>query len=117
MTELSKEIEKCLAEYTEEVSDALDKTKGDLGKLAVAELKATSPKSKSKRSGTYAKGWTKKKRGKTIIVHNKEYQLTHLLEKGHAKVNGGRVEAKEHIKPVEEGLQEEALPIFKKHLR
>ena len=84
--------------------------------MAVKELRATSPKSKGKRSGTYAKGWTKKKRGKVIVVHNKEYQLTHLLEHGHAKVNGGRVEGQEHIKPVEEGLQEEALPIFKKNL-
>lgn len=84
--------------------------------MAVKELRATSPKSKSKRSGTYAKGWTKKKRGKVIVVHNKEYQLTHLLEHGHAKVNGGRVDAQEHIKPVEKHLQDDAVNTFKKNL-
>ena len=95
---------------------ALDKTKTDLGKQAVSELKATSPRSKTSRSGTYAKGWTRRKRGKVVIVHNKEYRLTHLLEHGHAKVNGGRVEGKEHIKPVEKHLQDDAIGTFKKNL-
>lgn len=84
----------------------------------MAELKATSPKSKNKRrSGQYAKSWTKKKRGKMIIIHNKEYQLTHLLEKGHAKRGGGRVEAKVHILPVELNLKESAERIFKSKLK
>lgn len=95
----------------------MEKTKTDLSKQAVGELKTTSPRSNSKRTGTYAKGWTKKKRGKVIIVHNKEYQLTHLLEHGHAKVNGGRVEGQEHIKPVEKHLQDGAIGTFKRNLR
>ena len=94
----------------------MEKTKTDLSKQAVGELKATSPRSNSKRAGTYAKGWTKKKRGKVIIVHNKEYRLTHLLEHGHAKANGGRVEGQEHIKPVEKHLQDDAIGTFKKNL-
>lgn len=97
---------------------ALDNTKKELAKEGVSELKATSPKSTGKdRSGTYAKSWTKKKRGKKIIIHNKEYQLTHLLEKGHAKVNGGRVAARVHIEPVEKKLQQSAEHTFKKKLK
>ena len=58
-------------------------------------------------TGDYAKGWTSKntykgKYSKINTIHNKtDYQLTHLLEYGHVKRNGGRVAAKPHIKPVE----------------
>ena len=63
-------------------------------------LKADSPE----KTGDYAKGWRMKKTSKGYIVHNKtDYQLTHLLEHGHARKGGGRdVKAKVHIRPAEE---------------
>ena len=92
---------------------ALEETKTDLAKGAVKQLKETSPK----RTGKYAAGWTRKKKGKTIIVHNRRYQLTHLLEKGHAKRGGGRVAARVHIAPVEKEVQSLAEPVFRKKLK
>lgn len=71
-------------------------------KELVAELKEKSPKRKGG-SGDYSKGWRLKKSGKKFIVHNAtDYQLTHLLEHGHALRNGNRTRAIAHIRPAEE---------------
>ena len=70
-------------------------------------LRANSPK----RTGDYAKGWSYKvdedvPGSYTGHVYNKtHYQLSHLLEKGHAKRNGGRVAGIPHIEPAFEQMQ------------
>lgn len=111
--DLADEIMKCLQKYTEEVVEALEKTEKELADEAVRMLKQTSPK----KSGKYARSWTQTKRGTKRIVHNRRYQLTHLLEKGHAKRNGGRVAARVHIAPVEQRISKEAVERFKRVLK
>ena len=96
---LSDSIVKALAEYTDEIEKGLEVEKKSVAEKAVQTLKTTSPK----KTGKYAKGWASKKDGTTYVVFNKTVpQLTHLLEYGHAKANGGRVAGKPHIRPVEE---------------
>jgi hypothetical protein len=99
--DLSSEIAKQLSLYTESVKEEIEAAEDEITKDAVKLLKATSPKSKN--GGDYAKGWTRKKvDGKWVVFNRTNYQLTHLLEHGHAKVNGGRVAAIVHIRPTEE---------------
>lgn len=62
-------------------------------------------------SGEYAKGWTSQyvegRLSSQGVIYNKDVPgLPHLLEKGHAKRNGGRVAGREHIAPVEQEICE-----------
>ena len=103
--DLAATVEKTLSDYVEDVNDVVKQKIKDAGKEAVKELKEKSPK----RRGKYAKGWksTVQKEtavGAEVVVHNKIYGLTHLLEKGHAKRGGGRVAGIPHIAPVEEEI-------------
>ncbi|MEB4894250.1 HK97 gp10 family phage protein [Bacillus thuringiensis] len=100
---LADDIARELQRYGKEVEEKLEVEKEAVANNLVDELKQKSPKSESQGGRKYAKGWRKKKEGNGFVVHNAlKPQLTHLLEKGHAKVNGGRVPAIVHIAPAEE---------------
>lgn len=92
-----------LQEYSGAVMDEIKKAEDTVAKECKEHLEADSPK----KSGKYAKSWTvtvaeNTALTKRVVIHNKEYRLTHLLENGHAKRNGGRTRAFPHIKPNEE---------------
>lgn len=99
ISDLANEIARQVELYTRDVAEKVDDIQVEVAKNAVSELKSKSPKL----SGKYSKGWRVKKVGNNVVVHNTtNYQLTHLLEFGHAKKNGGRVPGKPHIRPVEQ---------------
>lgn len=101
---LAAEINRTLRNYAHGVGEDIEKVAEKVAKEGALRLKANSPI----KSGSYRKGWRAKKVGKSWFVHNAtRYQLTHLLEKGHAKVGGGRVPAQVHIRPVEEEMIDE----------
>lgn len=107
---LSAEIEKELSVYSQDIVDKIDVSSERVAKMAVKKLKETSPKD----DGDYAKGWRKKEDKyiadpNSYIIHNKtDYQLTHLLEYGHAYADGtDGVDAIPHIGPVEEEVIKE----------
>lgn len=96
-----------LDDVSKEVRRATANSQDKIAKEAVQKLKNTSPK----KTGEYARGWgIKRERSSTgvptVIVKNKVYQLTHLLENGHivrnAKGEYGRFNGIKHIAPVEE---------------
>ena len=97
--DIASQIADALAEYSEEVNQKLEDAKSIVADETVAYLKVNSPVG---RRGKYAKGWRKKKDGTGYVVHiTTDYRLTHLLEKGHAKRNGGRTKAEPHISDAE----------------
>lgn len=98
---ISAELNRYSKEKSEEIADAVD----TVAKEATSTLRRTSPR----KTGSYQKGWRSKavqdKAGRYVkVVHNKtDYQLTHLLEKGHNNKQTGRfTNAIVHISPVEE---------------
>lgn len=101
--DLASAINRELMNYAHEVGREVEGIADDVTKKGVKQLRLASPQ----KTGKYAKGWRVKNVNGARVVHNKHYQLTHLLEKGHAKVGGGRVAGQEHIRPVEEQMIDE----------
>lgn len=122
---LANEIMKTLDEYVGVTEEACERGVKETAKEAVDALHSAHP-SGSEEWGSwdkYNKGWAVKndkkaiKRGLLAIVHNKtHYRLTHLLEKGHAKTNGGRTRAFPHIAPVAEKAEAELIEKIKKEI-
>ncbi|ALX50466.1 HK97 gp10 family phage protein [Lentibacillus amyloliquefaciens] len=105
MDDFAKEIAQTLSDYTDEVTEGLQEAQKDVARQSRKRLKSDSPVGDYAGGGDYAKGWRAKKiRNGGYVVHNKtDYQLTHLLEYGHAKRGGsGRVRAYPHIRKVEQ---------------
>ena len=110
---IEDKIDKIIKELNADVKLALEKASTEVAKEGVSRLKSTSPK----RTGKYSAGWTQSKQKDTRVIYNKSRgSLTHLLEKGHASRNGGRVKAYKHIEPVEEFVKKELVSRIEKEL-
>ena len=105
---LTKEIMRGLQEYSELADDEMKKAVRKTATSVKKEISANAPHN----TGTYAKSWTSSKVRETshnlqMTVHSRNrYRLAHLLEKGHAKRGGGRVEGHPHIAPAEKNGEE-----------
>jgi hypothetical protein len=121
--DLQKELMNYLEKYKENIDEEVIETVDEVTKKAKEELKQISPRGKGKRDNPYYKGWTVKlSKRKTGVYHkviwNKtNYQLTHLLEFGHATRNGGRTRAIPHIRPIEEKYNVEFVDKIDKKIR
>lgn len=115
--DLAKEVGKVLEEYRDYACDVLEEDIRSAAKMAVDEIKSKAPvhsgeytnlDKRKRRPGTYKRSWKVKedmkdarKPSATVYASGSNYRLTHLLEHGHAKRNGGRVRGIEHIAPAE----------------
>lgn len=116
---MSSAIMEALEEYKEVTDEVVKKAVDTVSKEAKKIAHTGSPE----RYGDYKKGWAVKKTidrssQVNVTIHNrKKPGLTHLLEKGHAKRGGGRVEGITHIAPAEEYAVEELEAEIRKGLK
>lgn len=108
-----------LREYSELADTAMKKAVRKTAASVRKEISENAPKD----TGTYTKSWATKKVTENshkleVTVHSKNrYQIAHLLEKGHAKRNGGRVAAIPHIAPAEENGADLLESLIRKELK
>jgi hypothetical protein len=115
-------VSKILQEYGNNVTEGTKRAVLAVAKIAKAETKAGSPRKsggygtriKNRKPGHYRQGWAVREdvldRFRTdAIVHNRtDYQLTHLLERGHNVTRSkggpvlGRTNARPHVEPARE---------------
>ena len=116
--DLTAEVMQGLSEYAELSDKAMKKAVRKTATAVKNEISANAPK----KTGRYHKSWTAKKVKENshtleMTVHSKDrYQLTHLLENGHALRNGGRAKAFPHIAPAEEHGAELLEDLIRKEL-
>ena len=106
--QLGQVIDEILSEYGDDVEKNIREITKKVGQKGASALRTESKDKYPGPTGKYYKGWrateVQHPHYTSVVLHNRVYQLPHLLEHGHAMVNGGRVEGKEHIAPVEEKL-------------
>lgn len=123
--ELQKVLIEYLENYVEDINEDVEDTTNTIIKEAKQELVQTSPRSGIARKTKYYKGWAIKNGGRTrkgkyyskVIWNKTNYQLTHLLEFGHATRNGGRTTPQPHIRPVEQKYGEKFADLLEKKIR
>lgn len=124
---LSKEIDKYLTDYAEDISEEVETTTKGIMKEAKQELIVKSPRSGLARNTKYYKGWAIKTGARTrnknykyteVIWNKTNYQLTHLLEFGHTKRDGtGWVDAQPHIRDVEQKYGKKFADLLEQRIR
>lgn len=121
--DLSGEITKIVKYWSDEVNEEVSEAIIEVANDSKDRLKVEGDF--QNRSGKYRKGWQieieEQRLGLVAIVHNRLFQLTHLLESGHAKWLWGRntgqeVQAFPHIEKVNEEAQKRVEEEIKRRL-
>jgi len=111
-------ITNAVRDYTEDVGEAIANEVKSTADLILAEVKRLAPK----RTGEYARTFTKTDKSlpgnrKYVVWNKKHYRRVHLLEFGHAKVGGGRVQAYPHMRPAHDKYADQMVDNIKEIIR
>ena len=121
---LSDTLAKEIANYSQEVTDALKEDVKKVSAECVEEIKTNAPR----RTGKYAKSWNYKIAFENdydirTVIYCKapHYRLAHLLEWGHEVIQGGKVighvEGHPHIRPAEQHAEEKLMGKIKTRIK
>ena len=108
--DFSLAVAEILDDYEVQVQNAVAEAIEKTGKQALKAVRAKSPVQRGKGGGRYKKGWRMKKdrsgtfksQSSVTIYNATDGPLVHLLENGHQKATGGRVEGIPHVRPAYE---------------
>jgi hypothetical protein len=122
---LSEEIQNQLKNFGTALNREINEGLKEVAEKTAETLRQGGPY--NERSGKYTHDWDVKLRKRSYssvimteeytVYNKKNYQLTHLLEKGHVSRNGSRVRPFEHIKPAEELAEQMAISEVNKAVR
>lgn len=122
---LSEEIQNQLKTFGTALNREINEGLKEVAEQTAATLRKGGPY--NERSGKYTGDWDVKLRNRSYssvtmteeytVYNKKNYQLTHLLEKGHVSRNGSRVRPFEHIKPAEELAEQMVISEVNKAVR
>lgn len=109
--QLGAAVSQALDEFRDATLEDVEAAVDVATKEGLDELKKNIDRAGFVQSGEYRKSWKAKKTvlsnkwayGK--VIYSTRPFLPHLLENGHAKVGGGRVEGRPHIAPAEQAAQ------------
>lgn len=118
--DLYKQINELLLEYGDQIRWRINEAMPKVAEETVQFFKTDSRI--PDRTGDYKKGWRAKAWGMSsayqgVTIYNAtDWQLTHLLENGHAARDGGWVEARPHIIYANEFAQKRLVEMVKEEI-